>query len=409
MKNKIAIASAFLAASSFSMGEIVINEFLSFEGFVDSSYTNYQGELDVDGTPTVDESDNTFGVNQVEISWLFDFDPITAQIDLEYEEAGDDFNVEQAFVTYHLDNGSAITAGRYASMLGFEAFEPTGLYQYSTAYGLPAYASDALGALGGFGFSSNDAVAILENAIFPVGARYAQGVKYTYEDDNAFFGASIQDGSVNYDNRLGGDSDFDGTAADDGGYGAEIAFAYDFGNGVTYFLGGSYEEGDGVSGSVTAPAQITSFDTGDTESYVINTYLTYETGAWLFAAEVNYGESEFDAGSGNGSVPSTSFGLPADIEIESLTALLMANFAYSDQASVTGRVSYLDLDADLGLINADAQAFKYTVAHNYAFTDNLLLVTELSYTDGDFDSNAAGGVDGDFEEVLAAVELIFTF
>ena len=40
MKNKIALASAFLAASSFSTAEIVINEFLSFEGFVDMSYSH---------------------------------------------------------------------------------------------------------------------------------------------------------------------------------------------------------------------------------------------------------------------------------------------------------------------------------------------------------------------------------
>ena len=45
-----------------------------------------------------------------------------------------DDEVEQAFVNYALGNGDVITAGRYASMLGFEAFEPTGLYQYSTAY-----------------------------------------------------------------------------------------------------------------------------------------------------------------------------------------------------------------------------------------------------------------------------------
>ena len=55
MKNKIAIASAFVAASSFSMGEIVVNDFLSFEGFVDSSYSHT--DSDVDG------NDNSFAVD----------------------------------------------------------------------------------------------------------------------------------------------------------------------------------------------------------------------------------------------------------------------------------------------------------------------------------------------------------
>ena len=34
---------------------------------------------------------------------------------------------------------TCITAGRYASMLGFEAYEPTGLYQYSTAYDIVGF------------------------------------------------------------------------------------------------------------------------------------------------------------------------------------------------------------------------------------------------------------------------------
>jgi len=55
MKNKIAIASAFLAAASFSTAEIVVNDFLSFEGFVDSSYlihTLILIKMQVDKSPT---------------------------------------------------------------------------------------------------------------------------------------------------------------------------------------------------------------------------------------------------------------------------------------------------------------------------------------------------------------------
>ena len=46
-------------------------------------------------------------VDQVEISWLFNFDAVTAQIDLEYEDGDDDDNdgVEQAFVNLALSNG----------------------------------------------------------------------------------------------------------------------------------------------------------------------------------------------------------------------------------------------------------------------------------------------------------------
>ncbi|CAA6694072.1 MULTISPECIES: outer membrane beta-barrel protein [unclassified Lentimonas] len=340
MKNKIAIASAFLAASSFSMGEIVINDFLSFEGFVDMSYSHYDADAD---DLSLNDSDNSFQIDQVEIDWLFDFDPVTAQIDLQYENAAngddDETEVEQAFVTYHFDGdfeGVAITAGRYASMLGFEAFEPTGLYQYSTAY-----ASNFLGDL----------------STLP---GYAQGVKVTYETDDSFFGLSVQDEAYDDDaDRLGGSGD--------SSYAVEAAAAYGFGDGFTVFLGGVYEDAD----------------VGD--SYLVNTYATYETGAWLFAAELNFGNSEYEDAL-------------VDEDIDALSGLLMANYAYSDVASVTGRFSYMEFDDDETL-----EFFKYTLAHNYAFTDNLLLVTEVNYIDGDLDDG------GDYEELVGAVELLFSF
>jgi hypothetical protein len=352
MKNKIAIASAFIAASSFSTAEIVVNDFLSFEGFVDMSYTYLDGEVE-----GVSESENSFAIDQVEISWLFDFDVVTGQIDLEYEEAGDSLEVEQAFATYHFDNGGAITAGRYASMLGFEAFEPTGLYQYSVAY--DAQVVDTATLPGGIG----------DVTIIP---DYAQGVKYTYETGNTFFGISIQDEIFNTDgNGLGGD--------DGGSFGVEAAFSIIMDNGLSWFLGGAYEDSDEAEG----------------DSYLLNTYVTFETGAWLFAAEVNYGESESNAFALGSLIGGTE-------EEEVLQALLMANFAYSDVASVTGRISYVD--HELG--DDEVSGYKFTLAHGYAFTDNLFLVNEISYADGD--AEVSGG-DYDGDSLLIATELIFSF
>ena len=348
MKNKIAIASAFLAATSFSMGEIVVNEFLSFEGFVDSSYSHTNSDEDAGGQ----ESNNSFQVDQVEISWMFNFDVVTAQIDLEYEDldAGDyDDEVEQAFVNYALGNGDVITAGRYASMLGFEAFEPTGLYQYSTAYTI------------------ND---VSGGSTFPVGfgfqgiSEYAQGVKFTRTSDTTFFGISLQDQSFGNDaGRLGGDRD--GAGDGDSSYAVEVAGSIDLGNGFNLFAGVALEDAD----------------SGDNELF--NFYATYETGAWLFAAELNVGENE-------------QLGALDDVDYSS--GLLMANYAYSDVASVTGRISMVEIET-----GADDYDFKkYTVAHNYALADNLLLVAEISMGELEDDGD-------DYDITEFAVELLFTF
>ena len=334
------------------MGEIVVNDFLSFEGFVDSSYSHTDAEAG-----SVNESDNSFQVDQVEISWLFDFDAVTAQVDVEYEgesydrqdtdgALGDTVSqdtviVEQAFVNYALGNGDVVTAGRYASMLGFEAYEPTGLYQYSTAYDIS-----------GFNFAVN--------------SEYVQGVKYTRTTETTFFGISVQDQAFGTDgDRLGGD--------DNGTYGLEVAGSMDLGNGFTVFAGATFESAD-----------------QDSELY--NAYVTYETGAWLFAAEINIGEGEQAAAAA------------ADIDL--MSGLLMANYAYSDVASVTARISAIEVEIG----NSDLDITKYTLAHNYALSDNLLLVTEVSFADGDLDltdNSTDDSIDGDATTV--AVELLFTF
>ena len=344
MKNKIAIASAFLAASSFSMGEIVVNDFLSFEGFVDSSYTHTDIDQGTSGLSS--DNSNEFGVDQVEISWLFNFDTVTAQLDLQYE--GDDEGkdqddgqfVEQAFVNYALANGDVVTAGRYASMLGFEAFEPTGLYQYSTAY-------DASG--------------------LPL---YAQGVKYTRESDASFFGISIQDEAFDF----GGDNQNLSSSS----YAIEVAYAQDLGNGVAVFLGAAFEDADA----------------GDT--YIVNSYVTYETGAWLFAAEVNFGNSENGAFDVTNAYDTTGADVSGD-DVDVMSGLVMANYAYSDDSSVTARLSYEEVEG-----TADADITKYTLAHNKALADNLALIVELSYADADIND-----IDIDGSEL--AVELLFTF
>ena len=95
---------------------------------------------------------------------------------------------------------------------------------------------------------------------------------------------------------------------DDSSYAVEVAGSIDLGNGFTVFAGGAFEDAD----------------SGNNE--LLNVYATYETGAWLFAAEINV--SEYDEDGDN---------------VDGTTGLVMANYAYSDVASVTGRLSTIEL------------------------------------------------------------------
>ena len=128
MKNKIAITSAFLAASSFSFAEIALTENLSVEGFVQTSYTDS------------DAGDASFDLNEVEVRFLFDSGAVSAQIDLELTGDAnlDNANVneeiiDQAFISYDT-HGVTVSAGLMDSQLGFEAFEAPGLYTGTTAF-----------------------------------------------------------------------------------------------------------------------------------------------------------------------------------------------------------------------------------------------------------------------------------
>ncbi len=85
---------------------------------------------------------------------------------------------------------------------------------------------------------------------------------------------------------------------------------------------------------------------------------------------------------------------------EATSYLLMANYAYSDVASVTARFSSVDLEGEQQGDIIDGT--KITLAHNYAFSDNLALCAEVSQADGDV-------VGQDAEVTSFAVELLFTF
>lgn len=398
MKIKSIVLSVWLLVFSSSSGEIKINNLLSLEGFADTSYTYLDKEDKSMASSGADKTDEAFSLEEVEVSLLLGYKRLSARIDVEYEDGDNSFDIEQVFADYRFKEnfrGSVITMGRYSSMLGFEADEPTGLYQYSNAYG--GILGESIGSILA-GSASNAAVArdpdffvFLDSALFPVSERYSQGIKYAFEDEDSFFGISFQDSMISYDNRLRGDDDADDEAVDDAGYGFEIAYAQEFMRILTFFFGGAYEFGENFSISGTS--------IGDTETYILNTYLTCQLGAWLLAAEFNYSETRMNDFLDSGS----------DVEIGSITSQLMANYAYNEKASITGRLSYMDIDADFeaGVLKSDGYALKYTVAHNYALTSNLFLVTEFNYLDGAVATK--NSTDGDLEEILLAAELLFTF
>ena len=292
MKNKIAIASAFIAASSFSFAEIALTESFSVEGFIDTSYNDSSAE------------DASLNLNEVEVSFLFDMGGVSARVDTDYNaDINGDYAAEldQAYISYDAFGGT-LSVGGIDSQLGFEAFEAPGLYTNSFAYG---------------------------DSQLP-GTDIA--IKYTRDLDAAssLGVALVDDGSFIGDESAAGDTTI------------EVAYGRDLGNGFGAFVG------------------LRSDINGDD---LMNAYVTYETGALMFAAEIVDGEND------------------SDIQ-------LLANYAYADNASVTLRYTTEENAGNPGNgLAPDADLDRLTLSHQLALSDNLCITTEITDNGQDDDEH----------------------
>ncbi len=125
----VAIAAATIGATPAAYADIELGSGLSVKGFADMSYYNY----DEDGSSSVSSA----GIDQFEMDFLYTGTAgISAEVDIEYGEnfegSGDTTFVEQAFVTKTFTEQFSMKVGRFLSYSGWEAEEPTGLYQYSS-------------------------------------------------------------------------------------------------------------------------------------------------------------------------------------------------------------------------------------------------------------------------------------
>ena len=277
MKNKIAIASAFIAASSFSFAEIALTESLSVEGFIDTSYQDNSGNGQA--------NDASFSLNEVEVSFLVDAGDVSARIDVDYNGLDQTGNLDQAVISYDTQ-GVTVSVGGMDSQLGFEAFEAPGLYTNSRAF---------------------DASQLPETDL---------GIKVTKQlDEVSSLGVAFLD-----QGSFLGDEDNTDTAI-------EVAYGRDLGNGLGAFVG------------------LRSEANGDD---LMNAYVTYETGAFMFAAEIVDGE------------------IDSDLQ-------LLANYAYASNASVTLRYTNEENGAVAG---GDLDTL--TISHQLALSDNLCITTEIT-------------------------------
>jgi hypothetical protein len=131
MKNKLlATIAAFGLVGSASA--IEINDNLSINGFIDGSY-QYSND-DLSATTNNVGKDQALGADEVELNFITNVGNVDGVINIDSHNGLGGVEVEQAHITYSLDNGVSFQLGKYGSALGFEREDPTSLYTFSRAY-----------------------------------------------------------------------------------------------------------------------------------------------------------------------------------------------------------------------------------------------------------------------------------
>ena len=235
MKNKI-LATLVAFGLVGSVSAIEINDNLSINGFIDTSYT--QAKL-YDNASAASAKAATFGIDEVELDFILLTGNVQGELHLDTEDSDNDtaLDIEQVKLSYSLDNGLTFTIGRYGSSLGLEREDPTSLSTFSRAY---------------------DGVAIFgENYnLGNVDGYSVEGIAVAYQGEGFTINASIDES--NDANLESDDLDY------------EISLSYTGIDNLTAFVGYRENSSDVAGGS-------------DTE--VLNLHASYQMGKTLLAAE----------------------------------------------------------------------------------------------------------------------------
>ncbi len=113
MNKKVAAFALVILAAQTISAEV------KFSGFVDMSLFS-------------DDGNASMSLDQFELDASTDLgEGISARTDVNALGPTAPVELEQAFITYDTGAGLALTVGKFLSCTGFEAAEPTGMYQYS--------------------------------------------------------------------------------------------------------------------------------------------------------------------------------------------------------------------------------------------------------------------------------------
>jgi len=325
MKNKIIstiVALSVVGASS----AIEVNDNLSINGFVDTSYSQQK----TDGSSTRTEK---VSLDEVELDFIFNVGSVSGEIHLDNDNTdstdGRQADIEQAHFTYSLDNGLSFTIGKYGSNLGFEGQDPAGLYTYSRAYDSATNYGD-------------------------VDSLVREGVAINYSSDAFSLGLSL-------DQESGENLDANGE-----GLNIEVSLSYTGIENLNVGIGYRSEEEAGTN----------------TGSDHVNVNASYQVGKALLAAEWQNMDSE-----ATGSADQEAFMLLVDYDVSDKLGVAV-RYSQEDQDSIAATAyenSKWTIAPNYAITESLGAILEYSsidvdVAAGSASADQELIALELTYT-----------------------------
>lgn len=244
---KLAGAAAAALVSHAALAEIALNEQFAVSGYVvgSASYTKADNF----------DSDSNADLDAMKLTAIAKFSPLTVTTSLFAfgTGSGDGFNNSPIFLdaygTYDLGEGTTVTAGKYLSWLGYEAFDIPNMLQITYANPTAAY--------------------------IPA---YHTGLKVEKSTEVFSVGLGVTD-------SLYGPTYYKGDGDLNDGVGLEGYFTYKGLKDFTWFVGLGYDTGDAA----------------DTKRFVFDTWAQYVYGKFTFAGEFCYGSTDYkDSGKEDG-------------------------------------------------------------------------------------------------------------
>lgn len=336
------VAALSLVAATSSFADIKINDNISLGGYV-------VGLVD---SKSVDESETTSSMDLQATKLLtkVNFAPVSGVVSL-YSGADNAVSVLDAYFTYDYGAGTSLTAGKFLSWLGYEAFDATNMMTLSYAW-----TADAIGALPGIpGYHSGVKVEFGSES-------YAAGFALLDSNDSNFF-TDVKKGDGDLDN----------------GAGLEGYYTYK-GKELTVFVGAAYNSAEADGSSYYADPAFYGF-----KSYSGDIWVQYVTGSVTLAAEFSLYKASFD--------------LTGADDLKTYFAGIWAKYAASEKISYVGRIALGETN-NFGATDKP-KYMKYTFSPIYVVTANLEIAGEVSYTTYDkldpVDSSTYFGVQARFK------------